>query len=68
MAKFQAKGVQVQGLRKVIREVEKLGVEVQDLKSVFTRIGARALATANAGTPVRTTCFVFTFGVDRYLR
>lgn len=54
MAKYQAKGVQVQGLRKVIREVEKLGVEVSDLKAVFTRIGARALATANAGTPVRT--------------
>lgn len=54
MARYQAKGVQVQGLRRVIREVEKLGVEVSDLKQVFTRIGTRALATANAGTPVRT--------------
>ena len=53
MAKYRANGIQVQGLRKVIREVEKLGVEVSDLKSVFTRIGARALNTANAGTPVR---------------
>lgn len=54
MARYQAKGVEVQGLRRVIREVEKLGVEVSDLKQVFTRIGTRALATANAGTPVRT--------------
>ena len=54
MAKYRANGVQVVGLRKVTREVEKLGVEVSDLKQVFTRIGARALSTANAGTPVRT--------------
>jgi len=54
VAKYRANGVQVDGLRKVVREIEKLGVEVQDLKAVFTRIGARALGTANAGTPVRT--------------
>lgn len=54
MAKYRANGVEVKGLRKVVREVEKLGVEVSDLKQVFTRIGARALSTANAGTPVRT--------------
>ena len=51
MAKYQKNGVRVDGLRKVIRSVEKLGVEVEDLKAVFTRIGARALSTANAGTP-----------------
>ena len=54
MAKYRANGVEVKGLRRVVREVEKLGVEVSDLKQVFTRIGARALSTANAGTPVRT--------------
>ena len=54
MAKYQKNGVRVEGLRKVIRSVEKLGVDVEDLRSVFTRIGARALSTANAGTPVRT--------------
>jgi HK97 gp10 family phage protein len=54
MAKYRANGVEVKGLRRVVREVEKLGVEVQDLKAVFTRIGARALSTANAGTPVST--------------
>ena len=54
MAKYRANGVEVKGLRRVVREVEKLGVEVSDLKEVFTRIGARARSTANAGTPVRT--------------
>jgi len=54
MAKYRANGVEVKGLRRVVREVERLGVEVSDLKQVFTRIGARALNTANAGTPVRT--------------
>ena len=54
MAKYRANGVEVKGLRKVVRELEKLGVEVSDLKSVFTRIGTRALNTANSGTPVRT--------------
>lgn len=53
MAKYQQNGVRVEGLRKVIRSVEKLGVEAEDLRAVFTRIGARALSTANAGTPVR---------------
>lgn len=52
MAKYQKNGVRVEGLRKVIRSVEKLGVDVEDLRGVFTRIGARAISTANAGTPV----------------
>ena len=56
--KYRANGVQVVGLNKVIRSIEKMGVEVSDLKSVFTRIGARAMATANAGTPVKTGALV----------
>lgn len=54
MSKYASKGVEVKGLRKVVREIEKLGTSVEDLKGVFTRIGARALSTANSGTPVRT--------------
>jgi len=53
VSKYASKGVEVKGLRKVVREIEKLGVEVQDLKAVFTRIGSKALSTANSGTPVR---------------
>lgn len=54
MANYQANGFQVIGLRKVVRSMEKLGVKSEDLKGVFTRIGTRALSTANAGTPVQT--------------
>ena len=53
MAKFQANGIQVIGLKKVVRQMKKLGVESEDLKEAFKRIGARALSTGNAGTPVR---------------
>ena len=52
MPRYEKNGIQVKGLRKVIRQIEKLGVEAEDLKGAFTRIGARALSTANAGTPV----------------
>lgn len=52
MANYQKNGIQVVGLRKVVRQIEKLGVEAEDLKDAFRRIGARALSTANAGTPV----------------
>lgn len=53
MANYQQNGIQVLGLKKVVRTMKKLGVESQDLKDAFQRIGARALSTANAGTPVR---------------
>ncbi len=53
MANYQQNGVQVIGLRKVVSTMKKLGVESEDLKQAFQRIGARALSTANAGTPVR---------------
>ena len=52
MPNYQKNGIQIKGLRKVIRQIEKLGVEAEDLKGAFNRIGTRALATANAGTPV----------------
>lgn len=52
MPNYQKNGVEITGLRKVIRQIEKLGVESEDLKGAFQRIGTRALNTANAGTPV----------------
>ena len=47
------RGVEVIGLRKIVRSMEKAGVGVEDLKDAFTRIGNRALNTANSGTPIR---------------
>ena len=52
MSKFAKKGVEVKGLREITRGIEKLGADVADLKGVFQRIGARALSTANSGTPI----------------
>ena len=52
MSKFAQKGVEVKGLREITRGIEKLGADVADLKGVFTRIGARAISTANSGTPI----------------
>ena len=53
IANYQQNGIQVLGLKRVVRQMKKLGVESQDLKQAFQRIGARTLSTANAGTPVR---------------
>lgn len=39
MARPQAAGFQVVGLREVVRDLEALGVEVADLKEAFTAIG-----------------------------
>ena len=47
------RGVEVVGLRKIVRSMEKAGVGVEDLKDAFTRIGTRALSTAIAGTPIK---------------
>ena len=52
MSKFAQKGVEVKGLREITRGIEKLGADVADLKGVFQRIGARAISTANSGTPI----------------
>ena len=52
MSKFAQKGVEIKGLREITRGIEKLGADVADLKSVFNRIGARAISTANSGTPI----------------
>ena len=52
MSKFAQKGVEVKGLREITRGIEKLGADVADLKGVFNRIGARAISTANSGTPI----------------
>lgn len=53
MAGYRQNGIQVVGLNKVVRQLKKLGIESEDLKRAFTRIGTRALSTANSGTPVR---------------
>jgi HK97 gp10 family phage protein len=52
VSKFAQKGVEIKGLREITRGIEKLGADVADLKGVFQRIGARAISTANSGTPI----------------
>jgi len=48
-----SKTVTAEGLQETIRTLKKLGVEVEDLKGAFTRIGSRATAKVKAGTPVK---------------
>ena len=45
------KGVTVQGLREVVRSMEKMGVDVQDLKGAFQKIGTKAQAQAKMNAP-----------------
>jgi HK97 gp10 family phage protein len=44
--------VTVDGLNETVRALKKLGVEVQDLKDAFTRIGSRATEKIRSATPV----------------
>ena len=44
-------GVTVQGLREVVRGMERLGVDVQDLKAAFNKIGTKAQAQATMNAP-----------------
>ena len=44
-------GVTVHGLREVVRGMERLGVDVQDLKTAFQKIGTKAQAQAKMNAP-----------------
>lgn len=47
-------GISVEGLREFVRDLEKLGVEVADLKEVFSTISKRAADVMQSNVPVRT--------------
>lgn len=49
----QRAGVHVEGLREFVRKLEKLGVEVQDLKAAFKKVGTLVAADAQALVPRR---------------
>ena len=46
-------GVRVTGLRKFVRNLERLGVSVEDMKEVMARVSAPIVSKAKALTPVR---------------
>lgn len=46
-------GISVEGLREFVRDLERLGVEVEDLKEVFGRISKRATDVMQSKAPVR---------------
>ena len=43
--------IRVEGLRNATRQLERLGVQAEDLKGAFSKIGARAVPTARAYAP-----------------
>jgi hypothetical protein len=45
------RGMTVHGLREVVRGMERLGVDVQDLKTAFQKIGTKAEAQAKMNAP-----------------
>lgn len=47
-------GVRVQGLDRVVRDLKRLGVEVEDLRAAFTKIGQEAVPIYQAVTPRKT--------------
>ena len=47
-------GISIDGLREFVRDLEKLGVEVNDLKDVFSKISKRAADVMQSKVPVRT--------------
>lgn len=47
-------GVKVVGLREVIRDLHRIGVEADDLKTAFSRIAATGARLASAFAPKRT--------------
>ena len=46
--------IQITGVREAARDLERLGVRVEDLKAAFGRISAEALPVYRGFTPVRT--------------
>lgn len=47
-------GVQIEGLSRVVRNLERMGVEVADLRDAFGRIAEQVKPDYQAATPVRT--------------
>ncbi len=45
--------VQVEGIRRVVRELEKLGADASDMKKVFKKIGERGVVESKRQVPVR---------------
>lgn len=45
--------VKVEGLRELVRDLQKLGLSVDDLKDVFAAIAERGAAVIAAATPVK---------------
>lgn len=45
-------GISVEGLREFVRDLEKLGVELDDLKDIFARISNRATDVMQTKVPV----------------
>jgi hypothetical protein len=50
----QATVVEVVGLREVVRNLERLGTQAEDLKGAFSRVGAKAESHAQSTAPRRT--------------
>lgn len=47
-------GVRVEGLREVVRNLERLGVEAEDLKAAFSAIAGQVVTEASGMVPVLT--------------
>lgn len=46
-------GYQITGLREVVRKLERLGIESQDLKRAFGRVSTTVVRRASADVPIR---------------
>lgn len=49
----RSEGIQITGLRQVVRDLEKLGVSVEDLKAAFGEISSQVVQEAGRIVPVR---------------
>jgi len=49
-----SQGVTVQGLREVVRGLERLGIDVSDIKNAFQKIGTKAVNQAKTNAPKQT--------------
>ena len=47
-------GIKVLGLNKVVRNLEKLGVDSEDIKDAFTKVGSRVVSQAKLAAPADT--------------
>ena len=45
--------IQIEGLQKTVREMQRLGIEVEDLKATFTKVGAAGVMRAQGLAPKR---------------